>query len=221
MSGYLLKFKQTYSVKIGGRRYPVVKIGNQLWMAENLDYKFDVNGSQIPIGGSVIPEIPHAWYYNNNETDYGINGTYKCGLLYNWYAAKYLDDNKALLLPEGWHIPSLSEYNNLIELSGGIDVVGSKLKALDNSVVPGFPPDNWGESDPYKFSLLPAGTFYGLNGFTQIGEYCRLWMLTSYDSTNAYLIRFSKNDLLDGTGAKIDYDNKVISMSIRLVKSLT
>jgi hypothetical protein len=58
MSGYLLKFKKRYSVKIGGRKYPVVKIGNQLWMAENLDWKF--NGCDIAPAGS--PSTPSAWY---------------------------------------------------------------------------------------------------------------------------------------------------------------
>jgi uncharacterized protein (TIGR02145 family) len=83
-------------VEIGGRRYPVVKIGNQLWMAENLDYAW----SGLTIGGSIGSD-PRANYYDNDETTYGWSG-YKCGLLYNWAAVAELAD----LLPDGWHIPS-------------------------------------------------------------------------------------------------------------------
>lgn len=218
MSGYLLKFKQTYSVKIGGRRYPVVKIGNQLWMAENLDYKFDVNGSQIPIGPSGNPLTPTAWYYNNDESTYGIDGVKKCGLMYNWYAAKYLDDNKATLLPDGWHVPTLTEFDTLATAVGGASTAGTKLKALDNSIVVGFPSD-WNGTDYYGFKILPSGIYY-LGTFSGVGTRANMWSMTegtfnpNANARNTYVnntleeIRFNEND-------------KNTGFSLRLVKSLT
>ncbi len=209
MSGYLLKFKQQYSVKIGGRRYPVVKIGNQLWMAENLDWKFDVNGSQIPIGQSGTPSTPSAWYYNNDEANYGIDGTYKCGLLYNWYAAKYLDDNKAILLPDGWHVPSKTEWEYLdTSVSGS----GNKLKSVDNSIAANFP-NGWNGTNEYGFGALPSGdrwegTFYDLNSS------CTYWTTTEYGSSriNVIALKFDPILYLD--------DEKYHGFSIRLVKTI-
>lgn len=214
MSGYLLKFKQQYSVKIGGRRYPVVKIGNQLWMAENLDWKFDVNGSQIPVGGNVSND-PHAWYYNGSETDYGIDGTYKCGLLYNWYAVKYLDDNKATLIPDGWHVPASSEWDVLASTVGGSSTAGTKLKADDNSVISGFP-SGWNGTNDYDFSVLPAGRCSG-NTSDFVGTYAFFWTSTLYgDSSRARFKRF-------GTVAYMysDHNPSTYGYSLRLVKSLT
>lgn len=217
MPGSLLKFVKTLSVKIGGRRYPVTKIGNQLWMAENLDYKFDVNGNQIPIGGSSAPTTPAAWYYNNNETDYGIDGTYKCGLLYNWYAAKYLDDNKTTLLPNGWHVPTASEVNTLITASEVSGTYGDKLKALDNSVVQGFPSDFSG-TDDYGFSVLPSGySDLRYSGkFYALGNTGYIMCVDAYGPTVSERLQITKNqNIYLGT------DNKVMGFSLRLVKSLT
>ena len=53
-SAVLKRAGDTNTVTIGGRAYPTVKIGNQIWMAENLDWKFEVNGIQIPIGGGSV-----------------------------------------------------------------------------------------------------------------------------------------------------------------------
>ena len=82
-----------------GKVYKTVKIGSQVWMAENLGY---------PIGG----------VYYNDEHAYGK----KYHLLYDWHAAM-----KAC--PEGWHLPSQEEWNTLIVSVGGWLVAGKKLKA--------------------------------------------------------------------------------------------
>lgn len=143
-------------VEIGGRSYPVVKIGNQLWMAENLDWKFDVNGSQIPIGQGGVPSTPAAWYYNNDEATYGATGR-KSGLLYNWYAVKYLDDNRSDLLPTGWRVSTKDDISTLVNYVGGVDTAGTKLKAENGSILPNFPSD-WNGTDDYGLSLIPSGT---------------------------------------------------------------
>lgn len=199
------------SVEIGGRSYPVVKIGSQLWMAENLDYKFDVNGSQIPIGPSGTPTTSAAWYYYNDEASYGIDGTYKCGLLYNWYAAKYLDDNKSTLLPDGWHVPTSNEFNILVTFIGGASVVGGKLKALDGSIVSNWPND-WNGTDDFGFGALPAGGYWG--DFGSLNTYAGLVTSESYDSSLCNTIGIHQNDSIVGFGP----DHKRYGYSIRLVK---
>ena len=178
-------------VTIGERTYKTVKIGTQEWMAENLDYKFQYNGSQLPIGSNGIPSTPAAWYYDDKESDYGIDGTYKCGLLYNWYAAKYLDDNKDALLPSGWHVPALSEITAFVEAISDY----ASIKAIDNSIATNFP-QNWGGNNNIGFSIIPTGFRNSSNGSAQdFGVRCYVQSTDIYNENPdyGYLLDFDKN----------------------------
>jgi uncharacterized protein (TIGR02145 family) len=73
-----------------GKVYRTVEIGDQVWMAENMNYKID-----------------NSWCYNNDE----FNGK-KYGRLYTRDAAK-------AVCPPGWHLPSRKEWNTLIAEVGG------------------------------------------------------------------------------------------------------
>ena len=81
-----------------GKIYKTVKIGNQVWMAENLNYDAG-EGS---------------WCYDNNAE----NGM-KYGRLYTWDAARRA-------VPKGWHLPSEEEYKTLLKNLGGSDSVAYK-----------------------------------------------------------------------------------------------
>ena len=193
------------SVNIGGRDYPIVKIGNQVWLAENLDFKYDVNGSQIPIGLESVSSIePRGNYYYNDETTYGANGN-KYGLLYNWPAVKYLNDHRADLIP-GWHVPTADEWNALATAVGGTSVAGTKLKSTTD----------WSSgagTDDYGFSTLPAG-YYKLS-FIDLGSYAYFWTATENSSkiSNAYCRKFSTDASLTSYSLFKDYQ-----FSVRLVK---
>jgi len=83
-----------------GKIYIKVKIGNQTWMAENLNYN-----------------IKNSRCYDDNP-----DNCKKYGRLYDWEAAK-----KAC--PIGWHLPSNGEWKTLINFAGGAKTAGKKLKA--------------------------------------------------------------------------------------------
>jgi uncharacterized protein (TIGR02145 family) len=89
-----------FTDKRDGQVYKTVKIGEQVWMAENL--KYAAEGSE---------------YYENKD-DYYV----WMGCLYNWETAM-----KAC--PKGWHLPSDEEWQTLIDFVGGSDVAGKKLKS--------------------------------------------------------------------------------------------
>ena len=183
-----------------GRKYRTVNIGGMTWLAENLDYKF----SGCNIGGSGIPYTPNAWYYNNDEATYGIDGTRKCGLLYNWFAVKLLNDNRATLCP-GWHVPTNDEWTALANAVGGTSTAGTKLKAANVSWA-----TSWGGSDDYGFAVLPAG-FYG-GSFYAVGSRAGFWSITESDS-DAYGLYFE-----EGAAVRQNTSSKDFGSSVRLVK---
>ena len=190
---------------IGGRVYRTVTINGVTWLAENLDFKFSGCG----IGGGGTPSTPNAWYYNNDETTYGIDGTRKCGLLYNWYAVKLLNDNRADLIP-GWHVPTNDEWSALANSVGGASTAGTVLKALDGAADGSWPTD-WNGTDDFGFGVLPAG-YYNYN-FTTVGSSTHFWTSTEYSSSNAYFWRFDTGSSI----GSIDY-YKTYGRSVRLVK---
>lgn len=92
-----------------GNTYNTVKIGNQIWMAENLKAKFTSDGI----------EVVEAYVYNDDESYLD-----EYGRLYTWEAAK-----KPFV--EGWHLPTEAEWN-ILENTLGADVA-TKLKVGGSS----------------------------------------------------------------------------------------
>ncbi|HPI21515.1 MAG TPA: fibrobacter succinogenes major paralogous domain-containing protein [Candidatus Kapabacteria bacterium] len=137
-----------------GEQYKEVKIGNQIWMKKNLDVSCYQNGDTIP--EVTDPSEFHslttgAWcYYNNNQMIGEIFGK-----LYNWYA---VNDPRGLA-PFGWHVPSESDWNELISYLGGYKEAGGKLKSTGNreDVTGLWEPPNSGATNQSQFSAIPGG----------------------------------------------------------------
>ncbi|MGD0340092.1 MAG: FISUMP domain-containing protein [Bacteroidales bacterium] len=137
--------------------YPVVKIGTQVWMAENLKTtKYstgDLIGTTTPatldISGLSAPK--YQWAPAGDESNVT---TY--GRLYTWYSTT---DNRNVC-PTGWHVPTDAEWNVLETYLGGMSIAGAKLKETGtaNWAVP-----NTGATNEIGFTALPAGIRY-LNG---------------------------------------------------------
>jgi uncharacterized protein (TIGR02145 family) len=107
-----------------GNVYKTITIGEQEWMAENLRTSIYRNGEPINndfVSNSWALYIGRWCYFNDNPQ-------YNCpyGKLYNWLVVA--DPRK--VCPVGWHVPSNSEWDTLIELLGGDSIAGGKMKAI-------------------------------------------------------------------------------------------
>lgn len=100
-----------------GKKYKTVKIGNQTWMAENLNY-----------------ETEGSFCYENKPAN-----CKKYGRLYTWNAAL-----KAC--PVGWHLPNKTEFEKLIEFVGGEEIAAEKLKAQSSWTYASVGTDDFGFS---------------------------------------------------------------------------
>ena len=133
---------------VEGRYYKTVKIGNKVWMAE------DLRTTRLSTG-AVIPQIKandewqgmaspaYSWY--DNEPDPG-NGH---GILYNGYAVE-----SGFLCPNGWRIPTLDDWDDLIKNSGTMMIAGGRLKAAGSAF---WASPNAGAADTYGFRALGTG----------------------------------------------------------------
>jgi len=196
------------SVVIGGRSYKTVKIGNKEWLAENLDYKWP----GLDIGGNTTFNVPHAYYYNNDEDLY--NNVYKCGLLYNGYAVDYLEQNKSDLLPDGWRVSTETDYDDLYNnVSPGSSYAAFVIKAEDNLITNGFP-SGFNGKNYVGFNLTPAGNFYSNNSFSGFNTHALIWTCTSSGSSLKRLTITSSNSISSYS------DPKQIASSVRLVCDL-
>jgi len=170
---------------IDGNTYGTVKIGNHVWMSENLKVSRYRNGDPLP-------EITDAaeWpkqtggarcaYENKLE-----NGK-SFGYLYNWFS---VSDPRGIA-PEGWHIATDAEWADLAEALGGEKEAGKALKA----------PGKWGEPVCEEcrnsgFNALASGARRDSDGsFLVLGQFARFWTSTPASNGTAFVRALSFYD---------------------------
>jgi uncharacterized protein (TIGR02145 family) len=162
------------------RKYRAVKIGRDIWMAQNLNYETD-----------------NSWCLGDDKSN-----CVKFGRLYDWDAAQ-------AACPAGWHLSTAAEWDSLMLAAGGKreaddenkdgwnhwTVADRKLKAksdwkrYDNAKA--------GESGPgtddYGFSALPGGQRYRRGEFDEPGKSAIWWTSKESDGSGAYRMDMGHN----------------------------
>ncbi|MDR0517446.1 MAG: fibrobacter succinogenes major paralogous domain-containing protein [Fibromonadaceae bacterium] len=175
-----------------GKTYKTVKIGAQIWMAENLNY--DAPGSKC---------------YENDPA----NGE-KYGRLYDWKTAMEA-------CPAGWHLPSNEEWDELYRFVDGdtgtkspykSKIAGKFLKSKEGWN------DDEGKSgngeDKFGFSALPGGFGYSGGGFGIVGDIGYWWSASEGNSGSAYY----RGMYYYSEGARYSFDGKRGLRSVRCVQ---
>ena len=176
-----------------GTQYKTVKIGDQIWMSENLKYLPEVSG--IP---EKLPEtLPNYYvldYDGTSVAEAKATENYKTyGVLYNWPAAMNGAPESNTnpsgvqgVCPVGWHFPSMPEWVQLIDYLGGEDVAAKKLMETGTT--------HWhSETDADNasgFTALPGGTLIDAWGLGFISNGAFWWTSTIYRYSAIYY-RFS------------------------------
>ncbi len=185
------------------RRAINIKIGNNLWMTENLNVDTYLNGDIIPqVDDPVVWSklSTGAWcYYENDASNGKIYGK-----LYNWYA---VNDPRGLA-PTGWYLPSDKEWMDLADVLGGNKTAGIEMKATI-----GWKDDGNG-TNRSGFEALPSGYRKYDGEFNYIGYFGGWWSSTVYSSFSSW----SRNLYSSQTELVRDYGNKNSGLSIRCIK---
>ena len=194
-----------------GKKYKTVKIGDQWWMAENLNYE---TGS-------------------SDCFSYGDTNCVKYGRLYAWgdamdSAGTWSTNGKGCgrfgkdcspiypvrgICPNGWHLPDTTEWGTLLAAVGGREIAGKKLKSMSGWY--DYKGEKGGGTDDFGFSALPAGLL-GDDGYYDEGEDAYFWSSVQRRSIDAYEVflcnQWDKAEMSKFTGSK-DYP-----ISVRCIK---
>ncbi len=179
----------------GGKKFKTVKIGNQTWLAENLDVSTFRNGDVILEAKTkeewqkAYESKKPAWCYYNNDPSNGA----KYGKIYNWHAV--IDERG--LAPIGWNIPCVSEWKTL-NLAFK-ELGGKKLKSTNGWK------DNGNGTNESGFNALPGGIRLGSTDgyiFIAIGSEAHFWSSTGatimgFNYGNDYELKYDDDYLRD------------------------
>ena len=191
--------------------YPEIKIGSQIWMSKNLNVDTFRNGDPI-IQAKTFEELKLAarderaayCYYGNLKTRGELFGK-----LYNWHA---VNDPRGLA-PQGWHIPTVEEWEKLIDFLGGENDASSKLKAKD-----------WWKMDDSAnnkslFNAMPSGYRYDDGDFDYIFYKAKFWtpeLTVRSNGASAYTFLLESDNF--EKAVKKDSAGRNFFMSVRCIK---
>ena len=176
-----------------GQKYKTTKIGEQVWMAENLNYAYLQPTDELDSS---------SFCYDNDPAM-----CKKYGRLYLWSAVVdsagvLKNDGKGKdcgygaecgvegsfqgICPKGWHLPSKGEFETLL---ASVGVSGEERSEILGA-------GSWKNGmNKFSFSALPAGYYNSnLKEFYDLGDDANFWSSMEYDSGNAYcLYIFDRN----------------------------
>lgn len=204
-----------------GNHYKSVKIGNQVWMAENLRSTHYSDGTTLIDGsgaGNTEGNNTSKYYFNYNND---VSNIPVYGRLYTWSAAmngSSADPNSPVgvqgICPTGWHLPSFNEWMQLAAYLGGDNVAGGQLK--EAGTVHWSTP-NTEATNNSGFDGLPGGQ-RGNTSFTSLGTEGLYWL--SADGVNPQGTQIAWYGYLNynNTEGKIFGNFKNVGNSVRCVK---
>jgi uncharacterized protein (TIGR02145 family) len=193
------------------RRYRAVKIGGDVWMAENLNYEAPSN----------------SWCSENKESN-----CKKYGRLYDWETANGV-------CPTGWHLSTAEEWDRLLTAVGGkIEGddyvhrwVGASKKLRAKS---GWDKERRekqsGGTDDYGFSALPGGERYRSGEFGEQGSRGYWWIADENNGSSGNTREILNYDIVvDGSNFKdgghsvrcVSDDGEIVKAGERGAFSLT
>jgi len=155
-----------------GQVYKTVTIGLQVWMAENLNYLPKDTAGTFWAGRSVCGGGEHK---SHQEGDCSVYGR-----LYERKINGYDGFNKNIC-PDGWDVPTLKQWQVLVEFLGGNNVAGKAMKSNENLYWPGEDLSN-----KFGFSALPAGyydKYKGYNSRCDVDELRAVFTVHSFNSS--------------------------------------
>lgn len=193
------------SLVYGGKIYHAVQIGNQCWTTENLNLGITLHGNQNQLNNGILEQ----YAYNNKDSN-----LIKYGGLFQWneqmdYSPQSSTNPSGVqgIAPEGWHIPSDAEWQELelfigmshseVNSTGWRGSVGAKLK----------------QGGITGFNAQFAGRV--INGiFSDINYYGYYWTCTTNNYNDAMCRIIDHNSAL----IKRDVEKTYHGMSVRFVK---
>ena len=155
-----------------GKTYRTIQIGNQVWMAVNLNF-----------------EAINSFCYENQSEN-----CLRYGRLYTWDAA---EDEE--VCPNGWHLPSLEEWQVLFKAIGGKSKAAKALKTTRD----------WYEgcdgTDTYSFSAKPTGF---------AGHYLDTTFFDGNDGSHAYFWTSTEQDVINAHAIDLSYSDEAVSIDV-------
>jgi uncharacterized protein (TIGR02145 family) len=172
-------------VDIDGNYYRVEEIGNQVWMAENLKVTRNSSGDSL------------SSYFFYNDPSY--MDVYGC--LYSWDVMMNGEEKEGAqgICPEGWHIPSDTEWQTLVDTLGGITVAAKYLKPGEKS----------------GFNLQFGGNFHPkLKIYSYIDRQAYYWSSSQFNANSGWMRQIG----LKNVNVNRSTVDKGYSFSVRCVK---
>ncbi|WP_458451285.1 fibrobacter succinogenes major paralogous domain-containing protein [Fibrobacter sp.] len=223
--------KGTMTDERDGQTYKTVTIGTQTWMAENLNYAYTDVPYNYTLNDSSYTSDSTSWCYKDS-----VEYCAKYGRLYTWAAAmdsvgEWSANGKGCgngnkcsptypvrgICPEGWHLPTQTEWDTLITAVGGRSAVpeirnttGKKLKSTSGW----YYSDGENGTDDYSFTALPAGFGGFIVSYCNGGTYAYFWSSTEYGDLYAYIMELSH----DSDKARLASHDKFFGYSVRCVQ---
>jgi uncharacterized protein (TIGR02145 family) len=210
-------------VDVDGKEYKTIIIGNQEWMAEDLEVKHYNNGDPIDFikcdrnfdkqkseNWNSTKEGAYTIAYKPSRDCFVKNGRNSL-INYNWYA---VNDDRGLA-PKGWHIPSKQEFEILINYLGGIKNAGKVMKSISG----------WDEkyasngNNISGFNALPTGMRTETGFHMGYSQYAYYWMSDQREDYYADFLSLGWQGGNDNSAIIFTTGYKQYGLSIRCIKN--
>ena len=208
---------------IDGNVYKTIKIGDQVWMAENLKATHYNDGTPIPLvtdntAWQNLTTPGYCWFMNDSTSNAKVFGA-----LYNYYVVA--DTNTRNVCPAGWDVPTDAEWMVLTEFltnsgygyaGSGMDIgksVASNFRWTSSGTA-GHVGNDLGSNNSSGFSGLPGGYRDSNGSYVNLGL-LGFWWSSTGSGANAWYRGLGFD--LNGSVSRFN-DDKRLGFSVRCLR---